>query len=236
MSTPAKLTELSLEVLGKEDAELVGQVFSNGPSILIERGWSPSRIQDFLRRPVVVQQMQLLGIELQHQESLDLRNRFMVQRRLRRSSDQAVATLERALIGDVPELDDNENQLVDEHGRLLYTVHAPTEQQYDAATQILDRLGCRPLLARDLAGMGSDADVTLLLTRAAEDAAVKLVEDTEKASYSERSLSRERVRVVMEKLAGAVKLGAAQAKAMMDKVPKTQKPAKSKKKKKHAET
>lgn len=204
-TTPAVIDPL--ELLSAQDRARALEAFTKGPGALVDAGLTVQQIQEFLSRPGVQAYTKILEAEFQHQEALDLRQRFAVRRRLARSADQAVDILEQALEGNVPEKDANGNPLMDASGHVRWKHREPSEMQYDAASQLLDRLGCRPIGSKDLTGMGSDANVGVLLTKAAEEATIRLVEDTAKASPAERSLSRERVRIVMEKLAAKVAVG-----------------------------
>lgn len=187
-------------VLTSDETELVRLCFMRGPSALFETGYTTDEAMAFLRRPEVRARLDLLNQEYLHREESEIRTRFMVRRRLSERAIDAANMLSDALDGPVYE----------RCGENLYRLSAaaPTETQVAVAQDILDRLGCRTFDRTQPIVDGGQLSV--LLSQAAEQATVQLVEEEGKTPV-ERALSRERVRVAMEKLRGVLTVERARA-------------------------
>lgn len=224
---------------GISDAErdLVQRAFYRGPSALIQAGMSVDEIQHFLHRAEIQSEFQLLQNEFDHRGAFEIRQNFHARQRLAGRLDDAIDVVEDALNDPVYLRDPEDGSIIEKEvkkgvWRPAVLTPGPDPQQVWAAEQILDRLGIHPRYKQE-EGRGVDVNVTVLISKAAEQATTELLEDPSAKTDVEKSISRERVRNVMERLAGSVKDGHSTLKAALEKgkgSPKKKPVAKKKKK------
>jgi len=193
--------------LTEQEKNIVRRAFSMGPAALLDDGYTWANIGDFLARPDVKAELELLQSEFNNQDALLTRSKFVAKRQLARFAQGAVAVLGQALAGPVYARDNKGNILMDAQGRPIMQSAPPHEMQYNAATQILNRLGVDTDKPADRAG---DMNVQLLFKSGEASAKVQITTDPALLTSEEQALSRERVRNAFEKL--AKRLPEAQAK------------------------
>lgn len=198
-------------MLSDDERSLVRDFFSQGPASLIERGYAPSSIADFLAREDVRAEIQLLENEFRYQEPLKARSRFMVARNLNKLGPHTVAVLGQSLAGPVYLRDPKTGAvLTDKHGKPLVQQPAPTRNQLKAAEIVLERMGVKGDGVTINIGADTNLQQTFLKPQPKIESAPKLVFDPGLKSEKERAVSRERIRNAIERL--RVKLPEAKAK------------------------
>jgi hypothetical protein len=179
-----------------DERDLVQRAFMHGPSALFERGYDNKAVHDFLSRPEIVSEFEIMLREFGHQDTLFALIEFGLKRKLARLGPNAVDTLGQALAGPIYARDGDGNILTDSKNRPIIQEAAPTPEQVYAASQILDRVGVRGDKKRD--AVPRDAQV---LFSKEDSSDVKLVADESNVTTEQQALSRERMRNAMERVA-----------------------------------
>jgi hypothetical protein len=185
-------TEMTVATLTIAEKDLVQAAFSLGPSALIESGMSAEDVKSFLERPDVKRELQILVHEYEHQDALNALTRFTARRRLARLSQRAIDVLEQSLRG--PEyVRVGNGVMLDLQGRPILRNPEPTSNQQRAATEILDRLDVKKVEA---------ATITNPEAMFQQDSArqIDVVSDPAHVTEEQRTMSREKVRKVIETL------------------------------------
>jgi hypothetical protein len=173
-------------MLTSAERELIARAFANGPSVLLEEGYTQDDIHKFCSRPDVAAQFALLERELDLREELETRTRHTTRRQMSRLTPGAVAIVAQALAG--PQY-------------LTYkTPDGVTAIQTDAAGK---PILLRPGRARNEVSQSVGSKVGLLF-RPPDAEVVVSVDDPLHENDAQRSLSRERVRTVIAVLSERV--------------------------------
>jgi hypothetical protein len=195
---PPEVVEAPRDVLTDQDRDLIDRCFMIGPAALADYGFTAEAAREFLSRAPVAARLLLLESELRVKDAGDVRLRFMVSRALARRAPDAVRVIEAALDGNIFERDEDGTVLRNARGYPILRNAAPSDEQFEAAREVLNRLGCVP----DREAFGADPTaVAALLSKAAEDAVVELVEAPDAKTPIERAQSRDRMRSLMDRLA-----------------------------------
>jgi hypothetical protein len=178
--------------LTNSERNIIRNAFFQGPSALSEQGFDQEETTTFLRRPEVMQEIQLLTREFEEHSAFTERTKFAARRGLSRLLNGATAVLARGLAGPQYQRDSDGNVIFDARGNPLLRDVEPTSAQLASAKEVLNQLNIAD--DRGLAGraIGADINVTLMLQAAEET--VKLQEDPSLVSEEQRALSREKVR------------------------------------------
>ncbi len=186
-----------------DEKNLILEYFTSGPAIFAEVGYSDEQRVNFLQRPDVVAALSLLRQEHEASLVLDSRLQFVGKRSLSRLLQPAVAVMTQALIGPEYHTDKDGKIVNDPQGNPLLVNPELTRTQFNAAQDVMNRLGVshsdrfRPIMTAN-----AKAD-TLFKERDSDD--VALVESGERnQTTEERSLSHERVRNLIELLSSRV--------------------------------
>ena len=193
----SSLTSAKLSLADMAKAE---QAFVAGPAALVRSGMTPEQIAEFFQRPSVVHYFTVLTEEMKRADGGLARSRFIAMRQLQLLSDKAVQTLADGLEGMVYENDKQgkiKTQTVkkkdgQEKEIPVIASFGPAELQVDIARDILDRLGAT---LKD----GTDKFSGLQVNINAIPAPVTLEYEPD-ASEEQKVLSREKVRLAMERL------------------------------------
>lgn len=196
------------KVLTPEERTLVEQIASLGPVILFEQGMSEEDAQAFMDRPEVKAYLERFALEVQHQDVLGTLTRFSARRQLARLVPESIEVLRRALVGPMYRFervfDKDGNETIQVRRDLggnspLVDIPEPTSNQLRAAGEVLDRVGVIP--AQKLEARISVSSVSEIMQREQViDTTFAVNPETE--SYEQQTLSRERVRNVLEILKG----------------------------------
>lgn len=183
--------------LTDEDKRLAKAVFHQGPSALVDEGWSWERIQAFQQNPDVLDIWMLLKREFDIHEGLRARAKFTAARNINKMIDPASAVIAQALAGPDHVRDARGIIQRDALGRPMLRNAEPTAAQIRAAEFILEGAGIRD--HRIIGDSASDPSLKLLFASSEEEKLA--VEDDPLATNDEqRSLSRERVRNAITRL------------------------------------
>jgi len=183
--------------LSPEERGVVVELFSRGASVLVELGWTITQVSDFLNRPEVRTQLDLLKHEFDNQEAIQSRVQFSTKRGLARLAPTAVSTLNRAMAGPTYIRDPEGRIMQDRHGNPLTRDAGITPTQLRAAEKVMECLGIESKVRIDIR---ADSNLDVLM-KPAEIASARIdVEDTGGLDPKEQALARERVRNLIEKL------------------------------------
>ena len=193
-------------ILTTEERLWIEQVAALGPSILFEHGMDEAQAKAFMERPEVLGYLERLAAEVQHQETLGALTRFSAKRQLSRLVPESVRILRDALAGPSYSFRTVYDSQLGEHrvqverdlgGKPVIRIPEPTNNQLRAATEVLDRVGVTgqaklgervtPSAVTDLVHREEVVDSTFAINPDAE-------------SYEQQTLSRERIRNVLELL------------------------------------
>ena len=182
-------------VLNASERHLVHTAFGQGPTALTEAGMEAQAVSDFLQRDDVQAELRLLTKEFEHQDSIDALIKFSAKRELRGMKGIATNVIRQALIG--PEyLTLNGEVQRDEMGKPILICAEPSQGQRQTAMNVLDRLNVLP---NPNATATANVDVTVLFNQN-EESTVEIKTDNTHTTEEQRSLSRERVRNIIETL------------------------------------
>ena len=192
-----------MAILTAEDKQLVHRAFMQGPSALLDDGMTLVQAQEFLQRPTVREEIEVLTKEFDHQEVLFALTKFGVKRRLARLAPGAAAILAQALTGPTYVRDKDGAVRRDATGRPM--LHTPEVRgtQMQAASEILDRLDIIGGKRMSDRSMGINVD---LLLKQVEEVRVTITDDPGLKTEEERALARERVRTAIERLTSKLPL------------------------------
>lgn len=182
-------------MLTDQERSLVRRAFTQGPSVLLEDGYTSESIKSFLTREDVRSELEILQIEFNNQEALFGRTKFVAKRQLTKLAPGAAAILGQALAGPVYARDNAGNVLTNATGAAILVQPEPTLNQLRAAETILDRIGVEGDMKVDRA-----QDVNLRVLFDPNTTKKIRIEQDESMSEEQRSLSRERIRNAIEAL------------------------------------
>lgn len=194
-------------MLNDHERSLINRTFAQGPAVLFEEGYDEDGVREFLSRPDVRAAFVLLEREMDSQEALSLRSRYVTRRSLSRLSQGAVAVLGQALAGPqylMTEKDGVQVAVTDAKGNPILRRPEVTPIQMRAAENIMDSMGIRYGAAKHNSTPGADVNVEILFKDPDTDAAVEIADDPEHTAVAQKALSRERVRTVIEVLSEKV--------------------------------
>ena len=192
------------KALTPEERTWIEQLASLGPSILFEKGMSEVEAQAFMDRPEVKAHLERFAMEVQQQDVLGALTRFSAKRQLARLVPDSVEVLRRALVGPMYAFETVFDSQGNEGIRVRRTVGKdtpqidipePTSNQLRAAAEVLDRVGVQG--AAKLEGRVSTAAVSEIMQRE-QVIDTSFAVNPETDSYEQQTLSRERVRNVLE--------------------------------------
>jgi len=185
-------------MLTEPERGLVRRLWSQGPSVLLDEGYTTAAMRKFIARPEVVAEMALLEEEFRHSKVISARTRYVTTRNLAKLSEGAAAVLARAMAGPVfdrhPE---TKAILTDARGNPILREAETSANQIRAATSVLGALGVGDTRVHAEQHVG-DFQINLLIESA--DEAPDLGADPKHTTEEERALSRERVRNTIEEL------------------------------------
>lgn len=194
-------------MLNDQERSLIQRTFAQGPSALFEEGYSEEEVKQFLAREDVRAMFVTLEREMDLQDSLLIRQRYVARRQLNRLSPGAIAVLGQALAGPqyLMTADENGTPVIqkDANQRPIIRRPEPTPTQMRAAEVILESLGVPQQKAKNDGQGATDVNVEILFKGDAK-AIVEVEDDPEHVKESQRALSRERVRTVIHRLAQKV--------------------------------
>lgn len=184
-SDEREVADRRIHPLTNEEREICVQVKVKGVDYLrYELRWSSVKIKAFLSRVAVQAEMEYLERSYNDRSGIQERTRFFSQIRINQMVPAAIATVARALRGDV----------MDESGEIT---RAPSRAQYEAACMILDRA--------DIAG--NKTDVADQMPKVdSRSVNIYLGDDEDEFEDSER-ISRDKVRGVLDDVMSVVKDG-----------------------------
>ena len=191
-------------MLTAAERDLISRAFANGPSVLLEEGYSQEDIHKFCARPEVAAQFSLLERELDLRQELEERVRHTTRRQMSRLTPGAVAIVAQALTGPqyltYRTADGVTAIQTDANGKPILLRPEVSITQVRAAEIILETLGIPFGRARNETQANVTAKVGLLFK--APDAEINVtIDDPSYGSDAQRSLSRERVRTAISMLA-----------------------------------
>lgn len=204
-----------------QDRQLVEDVYARGIAAFEEQGVTQEAAKAFLDRKDVQQYLVAIDLDAGNQEVMLGRARYAAKRSLMRMIPDSLQILADALRG--PEYVRNEETKAiefDARGNPMIKELPPTLGQREAAAQVLDRLGVGGTKQLTDA-TGSSVTVNTILNQAG-DSTVELDYGPETLQADQKAIMRERVRIVIEKLAGTV---LPRARQMLDKTLKKPKAA-----------
>jgi hypothetical protein len=182
-------------VLTDQERSLVRRMFAQGPSVLLEEGYTADTVKGFMARDDVKAELEVLQIEFNNQEALFGRSKFASKRQLTKLSPGAVAILGQALAGPTYARSNDGAVLNDAKGNPILMQPEPTAIQLRAAETILDRIGVEGDMKVDRA-----QDVNLRILFHPDTTKKVKIEQDEALSEEERALARERIRNAIEKI------------------------------------
>lgn len=194
-------------MLTEHERSLIHRTFAQGPAILFEEGYDEAGVQEFLHRQDVRAAFAMLEREMDSQEALTLRSRYMTRRSISRLSQGAVAVLGQALAGPQYLMTEKEGVQVpvtDAKGQPILRRPEVTPTQMRAAENVMDALGIRYGAAKHNSAPGADVSVEILFKETDTDAVAEIQDDPEHTEAAQKALSRERVRTVIDLLAHKV--------------------------------
>jgi hypothetical protein len=183
-------------VLSYEERTLLRRSFAEGRSAFLEANYSAEMVEAFLAREDVRAEAASLQIEFNHQEALFGRATFLAKKQLAVLATSAAAILGKALAGPVYRRDAQGNIVHDANGHAVMIDPGVNAVQLRAAENILDALGVSPKQRVD---RSADANLRAAI-EAPRDTKIEHT-DTTLATPEERTLSRERTRNVILRLA-----------------------------------
>lgn len=182
-----------------QERQLVHDTFSQGPSALLDAGYTQESLLSFLGRADVLAEIALLNQELQHQSEIDARSKFLTRRTVARMGPGALAVMARALAGPVYLRDPKTGAILqDGNGKKLIAEAAPTGVQMRAAETVLDQIGVTRDKTLPFVDPQGGFDPRKLLGSA--DEVVDADFDIKGLTEEQKALSREKVRNVIETL------------------------------------
>lgn len=196
--------------LTDQERQLTHTLFSQGPSALLDVGYTLESIKDFLAREDVLAELGVLQTELDFQPEIQARTRFLARRQLAQLLPGASAVLARALAGPVYARDEKGQILIDANGNPIMLDVGATPLQLKAAEIVMDQTGVGDHKESAHAGKMSGFNPQRMLEEAQEAVVVRYAD--EQVTEEQRALSRERVRLAFEQLKGVV--GPARQKAL----------------------
>jgi hypothetical protein len=177
----------------EQDKQLVRDAFAHSPTFLIDNGMTREQAAAFLTRPDVVAMLKGLELEMEQQEGLYGRQRFMTKRSLSRLTTKAVKVLEAALADPVYTRDPAT-------GKILFDVKTgvpfrdepgPDPVQIGVAQDVLDRMG---MSGKKNDEFNENAGMTVNVLFDQAIAPVKLSYDEKDSAPEQQAQSRERRR------------------------------------------
>jgi hypothetical protein len=194
-------------MLTSAERDLIARAFANGPSVLLEEGYTQDDIHKFCSRPDVAAQFALLERELDLREELEARTRHTTRRQMSRLTPGAVAIVAQALAGPqylTYKTPDGVTAIqTDAAGKPILIRPEVSMTQVRAAEVILETLGIPFGRARNEVSQSVGSKVGLLF-RPPDAEVVVSVDDPLHENDAQRSLSRERVRTVIAVLSERV--------------------------------
>lgn len=198
-----------VKTLSDKDRQLIEYLVLGGPEALIDLGMKPSQVNAFMERPEVKAALETINAEFNHQDVVQNLTRFAARRRLARLIPDSIEVLEDALRGPTyarekyTDAAGNQHIVVrqDIQGKPIVQIPEPTRNQVKAATEVLDRTGVGSFdkFGERLPSMNL---ANLLKQENVGEVSVEL--DPKLDTAEQQSLSREKVRVVIEMLSDKV--------------------------------
>lgn len=190
--------------LSKLDEQWIERLVIGGPEALVEIGLSLTQVKDFMERPEVKAKLESINTEFNHQDVVTSLTKFATRRKLARMIPDSLDVLRNALAGpvyaqeEVVDTAGNEFTVVrhDIQGNPIIRIPEPTRNQLKAAAEVLDRTGVVSVNKNErLPSMNIN-----LLLKQEQISDIQIEMDPELTTSEQQSLSREKVRNVIEKL------------------------------------
>lgn len=194
-------------MLTQQERELVSKLFAGGPGVLLDEGMSASDIAAFMARPEVASVYATLRREMDFQQEIEARTRHVSRRQISQLAPGAVAILAKALAG--PQYltyrtpDGGTAIRTDDKGRPILARAEILPSQLRSAEVVLDAIGVLFSPAKNDQANLSTGPMDAMLKQPDTKLAVSL-DDPSHSNNAERTLSRERVRTVIECIAGRI--------------------------------
>lgn len=169
-----------------------------GPAVLIEEGWTTDAISTFIARSDVQDVWKLLKREFDIHEGLRARTKHAALRNLFRMIDPASAVVAQALAGPEYRRDERGNIVTDPRGNPLLVTAEITPTQLRAAELVLESAGVNDHRVRGDAA--TDPSLKLLFS-ITDERTVEIEDDPEHSTEEQKALTRERMRIAIERLA-----------------------------------
>jgi hypothetical protein len=184
---------MAVKQLSPEEKELVHEVFARGPTVLIELGYSPAQVREFMHRSEVDEEIKLLEIEMENLDSLMARTKFATYRQLMALRPRAVEILAQSLDGPVYQRDSETGAILyNEKNQPLVEDLPPTASQTTSAESVLDRVGVHRLQKHEPLPPSVNLNVLFGV-----EVKKELELDPELQTEEQRALARERIRNVI---------------------------------------
>lgn len=193
-------------MLTAAERDLIARAFAQGPSALIDEGFTPDEIAKFVMRQDVQAQLAMLKREMDVRQELEERTRHLTRRQMSRLTPGAVAILAQALAGPqylTYEKDGQRAITTDANGNPVLLRAEVLPSQLRAAEVVLETLGVGYGKAKNEISATTTGDVSILF-KSPEAVPTISVDDPSYSSDAQRALSRERVRTVISVLSGRV--------------------------------
>jgi hypothetical protein len=198
-----------------KEVEIVEALFSRGPRVLFELGYSVAEARAFLACPDVQAEMQLRENEFNNREALEARLRFVGRQSLAKCVPQAAMVLAHALAGPSYVRGPKGEIMFDKKGHPLISSLPPTSTQVTAAQTVLDRVGVNAE-AKD--SVATQVNLTNMVGMREETLKLAVENDDTLKTYEQQALARERIRNIIADMKETVKDGHLRLKSVMGNV------------------
>lgn len=194
-------------MLTQQERELVSKLFAGGPGVLLDDGMSASDIAAFMARPEVAAVYATLRREMDFQQEIEARTRHTTRRQISQLAPGAVAILARALAGPqyltYRTADGHTAVQTDAKGKPILARAEVLPSQLRSAEVVLDAVGVLFSPSKNDPSNVSTGPMDAMLKQPETNVAVSL-DDPSHSNNAERTLSRERVRTVIDCIAGRI--------------------------------
>lgn len=208
-------------MLSPQEADIVRHLFTRGVDALLEQGWSPEQVNEFLDRPDVEVEARRIVEEYNDRRDRVERVRYDATRRLAKHVTAAVDVIGEALKGPEYERDEKGHLISGKTGPMVSNPE-PTTNQLKAAKEVFERIGIGPEVTLSL-------EITAEMVLGRAKTAVAIARDPQAENEVDEMHSREKARKVISGLESCLpKLLESAAKKLTD--CQTEKPEKKRRK------
>lgn len=182
-------------MLTVEERSNARRLWTGGPAVLLETGYTLDQIRAFLAREDVASEMALLDAELKQAPAIAVRTRYGVRRQLAQLAPGAVALIARAMAGPNYARGPSGEILRDARGLPIIKDVEATPAQLRSAELVLEALDVGGKSSGDFRG-----DVQINVLMQSSDRGITIDDDPEHVSPEQSALSRERMRNSIDRL------------------------------------